>query len=71
MTTISASRSTAGTTPFESMLLGAASAVDDFVAGRLERRGSAVYRRAARTAAAGAAARDAAQARGAIGILPR
>ena len=71
MTTISASRSAVGATPLESLLLGAASAVDDFVAGRVERRGTAAHRRVGETVAAFAAARDAAHARGAIGLLPR
>ena len=69
MTTISASR--AAVTPFESMLLHAASALDIFVASRLERRGSPASRRAIGAQTAGSAARDAAQARGAIGMLPR
>lgn len=71
MTTISASRARVAMTPFESALLRAASALDSFVSGRLERRSGTAYRRAAAAQASGAAARDAAQARGALGILPR
>ena len=71
MTAISASVARTGATPFESLLLRAASALDHFVAARLEQRDSSAYRRAAAIQAAGAAARGAAQARGAIGVLPR
>lgn len=69
MTTISAPRAAA--TPFESVLLRAASALDRFVATRLEQRGALVYRRATQARMAALGARDAAEARGAIGILPR
>ncbi len=48
MTTISASRSGIAVTPFEGMLLRAASALDRFVSARLELRGGAAYRRARR-----------------------
>ena len=71
MTAIPASVARTAATPFESLLLRAASALDHFVAVRLEERGGAVHRRAAATQAAAAAARGAAQARGAIGMLPR
>lgn len=71
MTTISASRAGIAVTPFEGMLLRAASALDHFVSARLERRGGAAYRRAAETQASGEAARGAAQALGAIGMIPR
>jgi hypothetical protein len=71
MTTISASRSGIAVTPFEGMLLRAASELEHFVSSRLELRGGAAYRRAAETRAAGEAARGAAQARGAIGMIPR
>ena len=69
MTTVSAAR--AAVTPFESLLLHAASALDLFVAARLERRGGPAYRRAAETRTTGLGARGAAEARGAIGMLPR
>ena len=69
MSTASAAR--AAVTPFESMLLHAASALDLFVAARLERRGGPAYRRAAETWTTGLGARGAAEARGAIGMLPR
>jgi hypothetical protein len=75
MTAIPAPRATAGTiisaTPFERALLRSASALDVFVAARLERRGSAAYRRAAAAQSASAHERIAAEARGAIGLLPR
>ena len=71
MTAISASRVSSGATPFERTLLSAASALDRFVAGRLELRGGSEYRRAHDAQLAFAATRDAAQARGAIGLLPR
>ena len=59
MTAISAPAARTGATPLESLLLRASSALDDHIAARLDRRASAVYRCAA------------AQARGAIGVLPR
>lgn len=71
MTAITASVTRTDATPFESLLLRMTSAAEVFVLRRQERRVSAVYRHVARTAAAGAAAREAAQARGAIGLLPR
>jgi hypothetical protein len=71
MTAISAPRVRTGATPFERVLLGAASGLDNFVANRLERRGGTEYRRAHHAQRSYAATRDAAQARGAIGLLPR
>ena len=71
MTAISAPRVRTGATPFERALLGAASALDRFVANRVERRGDTGYRRAHQAQLSFAAARDAARARGAIGLLPR
>jgi hypothetical protein len=71
MTAISAPLSSAGITPFERSLLRAASAADRFVLQRLGRRSSSEYRRAAATQSATVAFRDAAQARGAMGLLPR
>jgi hypothetical protein len=71
MTAISAPRTSAGITPFERSLLRAASAMDQFVVRRLDRRASSEYRRAADVQTATAAVRQAAQARGAIGLLPR
>ena len=75
MTTIPAPHATTrtiiGATPFERTLLRAASGLDVFVAARLERRRSAAYRDAAAAQSAAAGARIAAEARGAIGLLPR
>ena len=71
MTAISAPRTSTGITPFERSLLRTASVLDGFVSGRLERRSSVAYRRAAAVQSATVSARDAAQARGAIGLLPR
>ena len=71
MTAISAPRVLSGATPFERALLSAASALDRFVAHRLQRRGEAGYRRAHEAQLAFAVTRDAAQARGAMGLLPR
>lgn len=71
MTAISAPRVRTGATSFERVLLGAASGLDRFVANRLERRGSSEYRRADHAQSSHAATRDAAHARGAIGLLPR
>jgi hypothetical protein len=59
------------TTPFERVLLRAASALDQIVAGRLERRAT---RSEGARAAAGAKheqSRAVAQASGALGLLPR
>ena len=71
MTAISAPGVGTGATPFERALLGAASGLDRFVANRLERRTGTEYRRAHEARLAFAATRHAAQARGAIGLLPR
>ena len=71
MTAISAPRALTRATPFERTLLRAASALDLFVAARLERRGGAAHRRAVEAQTAAAADRRAAEARGAIGMLPR
>jgi hypothetical protein len=71
MTAISAPRVIAGATPFERALLHAASALDGYVASRLERRGTSEYRRADDARRIYSLTRDAAQARGAIGLLPR
>ncbi|SFS05878.1 hypothetical protein SAMN04487846_2036 [Microbacterium sp. cf046] len=71
MTAISAPRSLTRTTPFERALLSAASALDVYVAARLERRNGAAHRQAAVAQSAFDAARRGAEARGAIGILPR
>jgi len=71
MTAISAPRALTRATPFERMLLHAASGLDAFVAARLERRGHAAYRRAAEAQSAAADRRNGAQARGAMGVLPR
>jgi len=64
-------RTITSATPFERTLLHAASALDLFVSARLERRGSAVHRRAAAVQSAAAVLRRDAEARGAIGLLPR
>jgi hypothetical protein len=71
MTAISAPRVRTGATAFERTLLGAASALDRFVAVRLERRSGAEYGRAHAAQLAFVARRDAAQARGVMGLLPR
>ena len=71
MTAISAPRVSTGATPFERTLLHAASALDRFVASRLERRGATEYRRADDARRAYSVTRDAAHARGALGLLPR
>lgn len=57
-------------TTFDRVLLRAASAIDAFVVARLERRAQDVSRRAVAMQTAAAQRRDAAVARGAIGILP-
>ena len=59
------------TTRFDRSLLRAASLLDAVVAARLERRGTGRWRDALASQTAAADARRAAQARGAIGILPR
>jgi len=76
MTTITAhhvvsSRSAARTTAFERALLQAASSLDAFVATRLERRSDAARRRSVEVQDAAVRSRSAAEARGALGILPR
>jgi hypothetical protein len=71
MTAISSPRVSTSATLFERTLLGAASALDRFVAERLERRGEPGYRRAHDAQFAFIAGRDAAQARGVIGMLPK
>ncbi|MFB9647337.1 hypothetical protein [Microbacterium terregens] len=71
MTAISAPRTLTRATTFERALLRAASALDGFVATRLERRGRVAYRRAAETQARAARFRSSAQACGAVGLLPR
>lgn len=71
MTAISAPRIRTGATPLERVLLGAASALDAFVAGRLERRRDTGRRDAYDAQRSFTAAREAAQARGAMGMLPR
>jgi len=71
MTAISTPRLSSGVTPLERMLLRAASALDVFVAGRLERRSAVDPRGAYEAQRSFAAAREAAQARGAMGLLPR
>ena len=71
MTAISSPRISTGATLFERTLLGAASALDRFVAERLERRRGADYRRAHDAQFAFVAERDAAHARGVIGLMPR
>jgi hypothetical protein len=71
MTAISSPRVSTSATLFERALLGAASALDRFVAERLERRGEPGYRRAHDAQFAFIAGRDAAQARGVIGMLPK
>ena len=71
MIAISAPRTSAGITPFERSLLRTSWALDGFVVRRLARRASVEYRRAADVQSARVSARDAAQARGAMGLLPR
>ncbi|HEX5729105.1 hypothetical protein [Microbacterium sp.] len=69
MTAISADH--AAPTAFERTLLNAASALDAFVAVRLERRDGAVHRRLVEAQAAASALRVEAEAERAIGLLPR
>jgi len=76
MTTITAhhvasSRTAARTTAFERALLQAASSLDAFVATRLERRSDAARRQSVEVQDAAARSRSAAEARAAVGILPR
>jgi len=68
---VASSRSQARTTAFERTLLQAASTLDAFVAARLERRASAARRDAIAAQDAATRTRSAAEARGALGILPR
>jgi len=69
MTTISAHH--AAPNAFERALLHAASALDSFVTVRLESRSGAVHRRLIEAQSAASALRGQAEARGAIGLLPR
>ncbi|MBD3941463.1 hypothetical protein IF188_07100 [Microbacterium sp. NEAU-LLC] len=76
MTTITAHRvasprAVVRTTAFDRALLQAASALDAFVVARLERRASVGRRRAIVAQDAAATTRGAAEARGALGLLPR
>jgi hypothetical protein len=71
MTAISTPSVGTRVTPFERTLLRASAAIEHYVALRLERRAGVESRRATSAQAAAVIARDAAQARGAIGILPR
>jgi len=71
MTAVTAARTATRATPFERTLLRAASALDEFVAARVERRGGAEYRRAAEAQSGVVAVRRSAEARGVIGMLPR
>lgn len=71
MTAISAPRNLSRTTSFERILLRAASGLDRFVAARLERRATAAHRAVVDAQSSFAAARRAAEARGALGVLPR
>lgn len=71
MTTISAPRALTRPTPFERTLLHAAAALDRFVSSRLERRGTTEHRRADDAWRAHSVTRSAAEAHGAIGLLPR
>jgi hypothetical protein len=71
MTAISATRVRRGATTLERAMLSAASAIDGFVIGRLERRSGSDHRRAHRAQRSFAEAREGAQARGAIGLLPQ
>jgi hypothetical protein len=69
MTAVTASHSISVVTPFERTLLSASAHLDHFVAARLERRADSRRRIGAQISAV--QARTEAQARGAIGILPR
>jgi hypothetical protein len=74
MTTIPTSTvtlSNAATDGFDRVLLRTAATLSSYVVLRLERRSGAAPRRAVAAQSAAASARNAAQARGAIGILPR
>ena len=71
MTAISAPRVSVGTTPFERSLLRAATALDQYVSHRLERRSSTEERNAAAVRTSAASARGAAEAHAVMGMLPR
>jgi Mg-chelatase subunit ChlD len=71
MTAISAPRTLTRTTSFERTLLRAASTLDHIVEVRLERRSSTAHRAAVDAQSSFAARRRSAEARGAIGLLPR
>ena len=71
MTAISAPRGYVRTTSFERSLLWTSVTLELFVSERLERRSAAEHRRASTAQAGFGEARRDAQARGAIGILPR
>jgi len=76
MTTITAhhvvsSRTAARTTAFERALLQAASTLDAFVATRLERRSDEARGHSVEVQDAAARTRSAAEARAALGLLPR
>lgn len=71
MTAITAPRSLGRATSFERMLLRTAAVLDGFVAARLAHRASEIHRAAVDVQASFAAVRRAAEARAAIGILPR
>lgn len=70
MTALPAPR-TLSATAFERILLRAASALDGFVAARLERRSAIAHRAAVEAQSTFAAARRAAEARGYAGLLPQ
>ncbi|MCR2763756.1 hypothetical protein NQ152_09575 [Microbacterium sp. zg.B48] len=71
MTAVSAPRVLPRATPFERALLRAASGLDRYVAARVDRRGHPAYRRAAEARSHAVTLRAAAEARGAMGVLPR
>lgn len=68
---VSSRTAAARTTAFERALLQAASTLDAFVATRLERRSDAARRQSVEIQDAAARARSAAEARAALGMLPR
>jgi hypothetical protein len=71
MTALPSPQRLTGATSFERTLLRAASALDGFVLSRLALRSTLEYRRAQEAQGAGASARGAAIALGAIGMMPR
>lgn len=71
MTAVSAPRTLVRVTRFERMLLAAASAIASHVEARLERRAGAAYRGVTQVRNGMEESRRVAQARGAVGILPR